>query len=195
MKPNQLERAKDSCATTDSRQPRAGFEPSVYASVMSALRRAKDPTARLVARLSLYTGARLGEVLDAKWADIDLQARTWRLRSAKDGRTRTVPLSASALRVLGALSRVPAEGGSISGGSAQRVAVLFGQLTQIAGGRGFHFHCLRAEAEKRMRARGVLSAAEIGDILGRPLLAGAQSPRGSLGHFIHLRQERARRRK
>ena len=48
----------------------------------------------------LYTGARKREVLDAKWADIDLEQRSWRIPKTKSGKVRHVPLSEGALEVI-----------------------------------------------------------------------------------------------
>ena len=51
----------------------------------------------------LYTGARKREVLDAKWADVDLEQRSWRIPKTKSGKVRHVPLSAGAVQVLTAV--------------------------------------------------------------------------------------------
>jgi integrase len=56
----------------------------------------------------LATGQRRGELIAAKWADIDFKARTWRIpdENSKTGRGHVVPLSALAVRELEALSRL-----------------------------------------------------------------------------------------
>ncbi len=51
----------------------------------------------------ILTGARKREVLDAKWVDVDLEQRLWRIPKTKSGKVRHVPLSAEAIRVLMAL--------------------------------------------------------------------------------------------
>ena len=48
----------------------------------------------------LYTGARKREVLDAKWADVDIEQRSWRIPKTKSGKVRHVPLSNGAVKVL-----------------------------------------------------------------------------------------------
>jgi integrase len=52
--------------------------------------------------LILATGARIGEVANARWADIDTTGRTWTIRAefSHSGRDHVVPLSAFALRHL-----------------------------------------------------------------------------------------------
>ena len=55
--------------------------------------------------LLLLTGARKSELLQAKWADIDLEKRTWTLNMTKNGRGRHVPLSQAAMDIIGQLPR------------------------------------------------------------------------------------------
>ena len=53
----------------------------------------------------LLTGMRKREVLDAKWADIDLQAKTWFLPDTKSGKPRVVLLSDVLVSMLQAMPR------------------------------------------------------------------------------------------
>lgn len=48
----------------------------------------------------LYTGARKREVLDAKWIDIYLEQKSWRIPKTKSGKIRRIPLSEHAIGVL-----------------------------------------------------------------------------------------------
>ncbi len=57
----------------------------------------------------LLTGARKREVLDAQWADFDLQKRAWRIPISKSGRARHVPLSDGVLQLLGSLKEFLSE--------------------------------------------------------------------------------------
>jgi integrase len=56
-------------------------------------------------RLAPMTGLRLGELLDLKWADVDLDAGILEIRDAKAG-ARHHPIGAAAVAFLGALARV-----------------------------------------------------------------------------------------
>lgn len=60
-----------------------------------------------IVRLLLLTGCRKRELLDAKWSEIDLQRRVWRIpmERAKTSKTRHVPLSDQALAVIQSLRR------------------------------------------------------------------------------------------
>jgi integrase len=63
-----------------------------------------------LAQLLLLTGQRLREVGEARWQEVDLEARTWTIpkERAKNGVAHEVPLSEGALRILRALPRVEA---------------------------------------------------------------------------------------
>jgi len=55
--------------------------------------------------LLLLTGARRGEVLAARWRDINLDTRMWYLPTNKSGKPRTVPLSSAAVTHLREVAR------------------------------------------------------------------------------------------
>jgi len=52
----------------------------------------KNPHVRAALTLLVTTGARVSEVLKAKWEDFDLEAGEWRIPSPKAGRPQIVPL-------------------------------------------------------------------------------------------------------
>jgi len=72
-----------------------------------ALRHSSNPMLRYIVAYLLFTGARKREALDARWADIDLEARTWVIPVTKTGGPRTVYLSDGAMRLLETLRRDP----------------------------------------------------------------------------------------
>lgn len=53
--------------------------------------------------ISLWTGARTGEICSAEWKDIDLNKATWHLKATKNGSERFVQLSKQCLNHLNAL--------------------------------------------------------------------------------------------
>ena len=61
------------------------------------------PIIASVFRLLFLTGARRGEVLGARWADIDLQQKLWTISTTKMKRQHVLPLSVKAIEVLGFL--------------------------------------------------------------------------------------------
>lgn len=56
--------------------------------------------------LLIHTGARLSEVLRARWSDMDLDAAQWMIPSPKAGKKQTVPLPAGMVAMLRRLKRV-----------------------------------------------------------------------------------------
>ncbi len=65
---------------------------------------AEEPQAIAALRLLLFTGCRRGEILGARWRDVNTERGVLHLRDAKAG-PRDVPLNAPALEVLQSLPR------------------------------------------------------------------------------------------
>jgi integrase len=74
---------------------------------MAELRQRHGVAARAL-ELTILTAARSGEILGARWEEIDLQARVWTVPAGrmKSGREHRVPLSTAAVAVLNRLARV-----------------------------------------------------------------------------------------
>lgn len=69
-------------------------------SLCRALDEEEDRTAASCMALLLFTGARRGEALNARWADMDIERRNWTVPVSKNGRTRHIPLGDGALHAL-----------------------------------------------------------------------------------------------
>ncbi len=70
-----------------------------------AVRQSSSSQLKDIVALCLLMGNRKRELLDAKWAEFDLERRSWRIPLAKSGKARHVPLSSAALDVLQQLPR------------------------------------------------------------------------------------------
>lgn len=57
-------------------------------------------TQKNVIRLTLWTGARTGEVCKARWSDVDLDRAVWHMRDSKNGAERYVQLPSQAVAFL-----------------------------------------------------------------------------------------------
>lgn len=77
-------------------------------SLLAALEREPDVSARVAVRMLIETGARQGEVLSAKWEDLDLRERVWRLPQTKAGTPQFLPLAAATVKMLRRLPRASA---------------------------------------------------------------------------------------
>ena len=69
-----------------------------------AIEDSDNPQLKHIVGLLLLCGCRKRELLDARWEDIDLERKSWRIPMTKNGKPRHVPLSSAALSVL---SQVP----------------------------------------------------------------------------------------
>lgn len=74
--------------------------------VLNAVANLKDPFVRAAFTMLIETGARRSEVLRAKWADFDLQAKLWRIPRPKSGRPQVMPLADSTVALLRNLPRL-----------------------------------------------------------------------------------------
>ena len=72
--------------------------------LMSAIAESENTQLTYIVQMLLLTGARKREVLDARWQDIDIERRYWRIPYTKSGVERYVPLSDAVLLLL---ARVP----------------------------------------------------------------------------------------
>lgn len=76
------------------------------ARVLDAIEDEPDPCVRGALLLLVATGARRGEVLNARWEDFDLDGAVWRLPSPKSGRPQVVPLHEDTVEMLRTLPRI-----------------------------------------------------------------------------------------
>lgn len=72
-------------------------------SLMAAVRGSENEMLQHIVLFLLYTGARKREVLDAVWADVDWERKSWRIPKTKSGKIRHIPLSEGALQLLNTL--------------------------------------------------------------------------------------------
>ena len=70
-----------------------------------AVAASKNTQLQHVVGLLLLTGARLRELLDARWEHVDVERRLWFIPTSKTGKSRHVPLSTPALAILETLPR------------------------------------------------------------------------------------------
>ena len=96
-------------------------------------------------RLLMLTGCRLNEILTLRWDDVDRTAGELRLRDAKTG-ARMVPLTPTAAKVLGAITRVPGNPWVIAGhrpdGHLTNLSVYWYRVREQAGLEDVRIHDL-----------------------------------------------------
>jgi len=118
-----------------------------------------------VIRVALATCMRRGEILALRWDDVDTERAVARLRMTKNGSSRLVPLSPTALAVLG---EMPRDDELVFPYSGNRVNLAWQRVRRQAGldGKDLHFHDLRHEAASRLAERGDLELLEVAAVTG-----------------------------
>ncbi len=124
---------------------------------ISKLLHALEPTGRRshwtkpAVQLALATAMRRGELLSLRWEHVDLLARTAFLPDTKNGDSRTVPLSSSAVKILMELPRHI--GGFVIPVTAFTLDAAFKRGLARAGLDDLRFHDLRRTAITRMAVK------------------------------------------
>ncbi len=119
-------------------------------------------------RFTLETAMRRGELLGLRWSDIDFDKQTAFLERTKNGESRTVPLSSSAIKMLRDLPR--SIDGRVFPLKAQTVAAAFMKAVKRAEIEDFHFHDLRHMAITRL-AEKLPNLIELSSVSGHKSLA------------------------
>lgn len=121
---------------------------------VSKLLQALEPTGRRshwtkpIVQVALATAMRRGELLSLRWEHVDLIGRTAFLPDTKNGDSRTVPLSSSAVQVLAGLPRQIS--GVVFPLKAFTLDAAFKRGLRRAGLEGIRFHDLRRTAITNM---------------------------------------------
>jgi integrase len=129
--------------------------------------------ARLPVKIALYTGARAGEILQARWRDFDLEQGLWTIPDSKNLCPRTVPLNGELVEVLTPLQGLPeAHVVTLNGHSVpvQSLSQTFRRAVRRIGRPDLRFHDLRHVFASRLLAQGA-SLPEIAALLGHKTLS------------------------
>jgi integrase len=89
VKPNRESEPRDRVLSDDE-----------FKRLLKAIPKVEDPHVRAAFTLLIETGARVSEVLHARWEDFDLDGRIWRIPSTKAGKPQVLPLAPSTVAVL-----------------------------------------------------------------------------------------------
>jgi integrase len=125
--------------------------------------------------LALATGARLGELLGLRWADVDLTRGVARLARTKNGEPRTLPLAGHALAILKARAAERRSDASFvfpseHGRTPATLRKPWERALAEAGIADFRFHDLRHTAASYLAMTGA-TPTDIAAVLGHKTLA------------------------
>lgn len=161
-----------------------------------ALLRAAPGHLRPILLAALETGMRRGEIMNLKWADVDMKGGMIYVAETKTGRPRHIPMSS---RLRATLGRLPRRLGSNyvftgikrfpkigrDGEPFHDVRTSFENACRRAGIEGFRFHDLRHTAASHMVMAGV-PFKTVGEILGHTTAAMTE-------RYSHLTPEHKRK--
>jgi integrase len=107
-------------------------------------------------RLAIETAMRRGELLAMKWEHINFENRTLLIPVAKNGHSRTIPLTGEAIRILREIQNMKETGSmyvfsGVTGNAANHV---WDRIVERAKIENLHFHDLRHEAISRFFEKG-----------------------------------------
>jgi integrase len=145
--------------------------------LLEACEGSKWPALHTLVSLAISTGARRGELINLKWADVDLKAARAVVHDTKNGDARTLPIVGKALPALRALKL---HGSATSPWVFQQPSGVPGPYEnfdfhwqaalEAAGIDNFRFHDLRHTTASYLAKQGA-SLLEIADVLGHRTMA------------------------
>lgn len=144
------------------------LSPDQAARLRLAVAESQNTQLQHIVGLLLLTGARVRELLDARWEHMDVERRTWMIVAGKTGK-RHVPLSTAALAIIEALPRFKDCPFLIPNPETQKpfVSIKHGwqRAIRVAKLQGLRIHDLRHSAASFMVNSGVDLFA-VGKVLG-----------------------------
>lgn len=139
------------------------------ARLKAAVRASINPQLQYIVELLLLTGARKNELLFAKWQQVDLDRKAWRIPDSKTGKPRYVPLSNAACDVIRRLPRFDGCDWLLPNPATLKpytdIKHPWDTARTAAGLDGLRLHDLRHTAASAMCAAGV-DLYTIGKVLG-----------------------------
>ena len=154
--------------------------------LLDACRASNDPYLDVVVILALSTGARQGEIMNLRWADVDLKRKMAVIHETKNNERRALPLASLALKKLRAFAKVRRLDSDFlfpnrNGSKPADLRNSWLQVLQAAQIKDFRFHDLRHCAASYLAMNGA-SLPEIAAVLGHRTLA-------MVKRYAHLSQD------
>lgn len=81
------------------------LSPAETARLKQAVDESPNPLLKYIVALLLLTGCRKRELLDARWDEVNIDRKVWRIPTSKTGKARHVPLSEDAIAVFQLIPR------------------------------------------------------------------------------------------
>lgn len=138
--------------------------------LLAACRQCRSPLLGFMTELALETAMRRGELLNARWCDVNLAQRTLHIPLTKNGHPRTIPLTCRAVALIRQLEEHHDGSGRLIPLTLDSMRMSWKRTIRRSNLIDFHFHDLRHEAVSRFFELG-LSIPEVA------LISGHKDPR------------------
>lgn len=138
------------------------LQPGELDRIRLAASATRNPLILPIILFALETAMRRGEILNMKWDHVDIGKRSVVIPESKNGHSRVIPLTKSALSVLRSLER---QNGKVFPATANALRLSWSRITARAGIGNLHFHDLRHEAISQLFDLG-LTVPEVASISG-----------------------------
>jgi integrase len=163
----------------DAGRPRdRRVSPEELEALLLGTAKGRTPLLAPIIRFAIETGMRRGEIVAARWSDVNFASRTLHILQTKNGHPRTIPLTPTAISILEAL---PQGNERVFPMSGNAIRLSWERLKKRVGVSDLRFHDLRHEAVSRFFEMG-LSVPEVA------LISGHRDAR-MLFRYTHLKPE------
>jgi len=162
IRENPLDRVK--LKATDNRRERR-LRDGEYERLIEAATTRHNPWIEKVIIFAVETAMRRGEILGLRWNQVDLKRRCATILESKNGYSRTIPLTPTALALLHSYRGDAGENDLVFPLTASALKMAWGRMLKQADIRDLHFHDLRHEAISRFFEMG-LTVPEVALISG-----------------------------
>lgn len=157
------------------------LEGDEYDRLLAACTDARNPYLVPIVMLAIETAMRQSEIVSLQWKHVDLKKCVAYLPDTKNGDSRGVPLSTTAIATLKSLDRSERSDAVFPGLTSEAIKRAYIRACARAKIEGLHFHDLRHEATSRLFERG-LDAMTVASITGHKTLQ-------MLKRYTHLKAE------
>lgn len=163
IRENPLDKVK--LKATDNKRERR-LREGEYESLLEAARTRQNPWIEKAIIFAIETAMRRGEILSLKWDQVDLKRRCVTILKAKNGYSRTIPLTPTAVALLhSCMGKAGESDDRVFPLTANTLKMAWSRMLAQAGITDLHFHDLRHEAISRFFEMG-LTVPEVASISG-----------------------------
>ena len=159
LKENPLDKLK--LNAPDSKRERR-LQAGEYDRLLEAARTRKNPWIEKVIIFAIETAMRRGEILALEWSEVNLERRSVTILEAKNGYSRTIPLTPKAYALMQGLDRTDDKVFPLT---KNVLKMAWGRMMTLAEIEDLQFHDLRHEAVSRFFEMG-LTVPEVASISG-----------------------------